>query len=441
MGNLSYRTWSDILLALRSQAPELTRPWFANLNPLDMEHGVIRVGVSTAAQHQYLCDQCQTAFNRAAQGVTGRLVTVDFAPPDNSQPDERLLSFEDGGDGLLLDKDYTFENFVTGPENRLAHAACVAVTESPGQVYNPLFIHGAVGLGKTHLLQAVCHQIHSRSDGAAKVAYLSCETFTNHYVEAIERGAVHKFRQHYRHMDVLIIDDIQFLAAREQSREEFFHTYNTLYQSHRQIILSADEPPAGIPRLEERLVSRFNWGLVARIDLPCLETRMAIVRKKAGLRCADLPEDVVHHIAATVNSNTRELEGALTKVLATAQQYGGAVTLEIARNALGDLGPARGRQIGITDIMEVVSEHFSIRLADLQGKRRNRSVAFPRQICMHLARELTPLSFEEIGGYFGGRDHTTVLHAARTIGELHGRDDDLRQTLEDLAQKLRQRVT
>ncbi|NLX23475.1 MAG: chromosomal replication initiator protein DnaA [Phycisphaerae bacterium] len=440
MGNLGYRTWSDILVALRSQAPELTRPWFSTLEPLDLDHGVIRVGVATAAHHEYLSNQCQTAFNRAAQSVTGRLVTVEFAPPTQPRPDERPLSFEEGADDLLLDRDYTFENFVTGPENRLAHAACVAVAESPGEVYNPLFIHGAVGLGKTHLLQAVCHQIHARNHGSGKVAYLSCETFTNHYVEAIERGAVHKFRQHYRHMDVLIIDDIQFLAAREQSREEFFHTYNTLYQSHRQIILSADEPPNGIPSLEDRLVSRFNWGLVARIDLPCLETRMAIVRKKAGLRCADLPEDVVHHIAATVHSNTRELEGALTRVLATAQQYGGAVTLDIARQALGDLGPARSRQISIIDIMEVVSEHFSIRLADLQGKRRNRSVAFPRQVCMRLARILTSLSFEEIGGYFGGRDHTTVLHADRTIGELCSQNVELQQTLDDLTAKLRQRL-
>jgi len=437
MGTISQRVWGDIVVALRSRNPELVRPWLASLDPVDMQHGVIRVRVSTHAQHRYLCQQCQDAFNHAAQTVTGRLVTLDFMPPEQGGEARVPLSFEEDEAELGLNADYTFDYFVTGPGNRMAHAACVAVADSPGNVYNPLFIHGSVGLGKSHLLQAVCHHVRSKADGDAKVLYLSCETFTNHFVEAIEHGALHQFRYRYRHVDVLVIDDIQFLAARDRSREEFFHTFNTLYQSRRQIILSADEPPNGIPSLEDRLVSRFNWGLVVRIDSPCLETRMAIVRKKANLRCVELPENVVHYIAATVESNTRELEGALTKVLATSQQYSGVVDLELAKKVLGDQSPSRPRQTGITDIVEVVTEHFNVRLADLQGKRRHRSIAFPRQICMYLARNLTALSLEEIGGYFGGRDHTTVLHATRTIADQCACDKELQQTLYQLTDHLR----
>lgn len=436
MGTLSDRHWSDILVALRTQHPELARPWFAELAPLSLEHGVIRVQVPTPAQYHYLSTECQGAFNRAAQSVTNRLVTLAFVPP--AHPDNAAAgpSFEEELEPLSLNSDYTFDNFVIGPGNRLAHAACVAVADAPGHVYNPLFIHGSVGLGKTHLLQAVCHALQTRANGEAKILYLTCETFTNHFVRAIEQGALQQFRYRYRHVDALVIDDIQFLAARERSREEFFHTYNTLYQAHKQIILSADDAPNGIPSLEDRLVSRFNWGLVVRIDPPCLETRMAILRKKMRLRQAELPEDAVHHIAATVESNTRELEGALTKVLAMSQQFGGVINLEVAKKALGDAGPQSNRRLGINDIVRVVTERFNVRLTDLQGKRRNRSIAFPRQISMYLARELTSLSLEEIGGYFGGRDHTTVLHAYRTIADQKSADGEVGQTLLELTQEL-----
>jgi chromosomal replication initiator protein len=346
------------------------------------------------------------------------------------------LTFEAETENIVLNPDSTFENFVTGPCNQLAHAACVAAGEKPGHVYNPLFIHGDVGLGKTHLLQAACHQMRA-ADPQTRILYISCETFTNHFVEAIERGAIHEFRYRYRHVDALVIDDIQFLAARERSREEFFHTFNTLFQSQKQIILSADESPRDIPSLEDRLVSRFSWGLVARIDSPCLETRMAILRKKAKLRCVDLPEDVTHYIAATFESNTRELEGALTKLLAVSQQHGGRVNVEIAKEALGGDMPTQRKETAIPDIFRVVTDRYDVRLADLQGKRRNRSLALPRQICMYLARQLTSLSLEEIGGYFGGRDHTTVLHAVRTIQEQRDGDTDLDLALQQMTSALR----
>jgi chromosomal replication initiator protein len=439
MTNISERAWSEILASMKTTQPALVRPWFVGLQPVDMQHGVIRVGTESPEQHQYLSHDCQAAFNAAAQAATGRLVTVHFLPPASPRKSDEPLSFEQETDKLVLNNGYTFDNFVAGPCNRLAHAACVAVAEKPGSVYNPLFIHGSVGLGKTHLLQAVCHHVLAEN-AEARILYLSCETFTNHFVEAIERGALHQFRYRYRHVDMLVIDDIQFLAARERSREEFFHTFNTLFQSQRQIILSADESPSEIPSLEDRLVSRFNWGLVARIEPPCLETRMAIVRKKARLRCADVPEDVVHLIAASVESNTRELEGALTLVLASAQQYGGSVDLNVAREALTPGTPTRTRRISISDILQTVTERFNVRLTDLQGKRRHRSLAFPRQVCMYLARELTPLSLEEIGGYFGGRDHTTVLHAVRTIGQQRSQDHELEQNLRQMTDTLRKQI-
>ena len=436
MGNFSDRSWSDILGHVRSEHPELFRSWFNNLQPAEMQHGVILARPGTQTQYDYLVRECQTAFSQAAQHVTGRLVAVNFSQPlEPAEPDDPL-SFEADGDQIRLSRDYTFENFVTGPCNRLAHAACVAVAEQPGLAYNPLFIHGNVGLGKTHLLQGACHAIQARK-ADARILYISCETFTNHFIEAVERGAVHQFRYHYRHVHALVIDDIQFLGARERTREEFFHTFNTLYQSQKQIILSADESPANIPSLEERLVSRFNWGLVARIDAPCLEVRMAILRKKAKLRCIEVPEDVIHYVAANVCGNIRELEGALTKLIAISHQYGGIIDMAVARQAVGEHVPDQVKPITITDILGAVTEHFGVRAADLQGKRRSRSVAFPRQVCMYLARELTSLSLQEIGGHFGGRDHTTVLHAARTIQEQRNDDNEVSVMLGNLIRTLR----
>jgi len=440
MGTVSSRSWNDILVLLRTDHPELVRPWFKKLEPIEIQHGVVRVQTTDANQHQYLEQQCQNVFTQAAQSVTGRLVTVSFVPPPAPATTERQpYGFEIETDHPILNEEYTFEHFVTGPCNRLAHAACIAVAESPGRVYNPLFLHGNVGLGKTHLLQAACHRIRAEK-ADAKILFLSCETFTNHFIEAIERGALQEFRRRYRSVDALVIDDIQYLAAGDRTREEFFHTFNTLFQSQRQIILSADESPRDIPRLEDRLVSRFNWGLVARLDTPDLETRMAITRKKARLRCIDLPEDVAHYIASTAMANTREIEGAITKILALSQQFGGVIDMALARQALDNgTSESNTRNVTIQDILKIVIEHFGVRQADLQGKRRNRSIAYPRQICMYLARELTPLSLEEIGGHFGGRDHTTVLHAIRTIQEHQEQDAELQVTLQNFFKTLRKK--
>lgn len=432
MATIRKTIWDDIIGLVRLNHPNLVRGWFAHLKPIDLDGGVLHIRAQNHAQVRYLNEHCRMAFAEGAQAATARLVSVVFetnAPQEQSPP-----SWLDVTDGkMILNDDYLFENFITGPCNRLAHAAAVAVAESPGKAYNPMFIHGATGLGKTHLLQAICHAIQNKSSGL-RVMYISCETFTNHFLEAVEQGALNDFRYRYRHIGVLVIDDIQFLAERERSQEEFFHTFNTLHQSHRQIVLSADCPPSEIPSLEERLVSRFNSGLVALIERPCLETRMAIVRTKARLRCIQIPEDVVRLIASQIDSNIRDLEGALIKLDALSQTRNGKIDPEFAYEVLTGSEPQR---ISIPDIMDLVTRRFSVKRSDLLSKKRHRSIAQPRQICMHLARELTPLSLEEIGGFFGGRDHSTVFHAARRVSEQRRDNPDFNYVVEAIIDQLR----
>ena len=330
--------------------------------------------------------------------------------------------------------DYTFENFIVGPANRLCHAAAMAVADTPGTAYNPLFIHGGVGLGKTHLLQAACKSYLKRNQGH-RLLYTSCEEFVNDYVSAVQRGNVAVFRQALREVDFMVIDDIHFLARAERTQEEFFHTFNTLYNAHKQIILSSDSSPADIPSIEDRLISRFKWGLVARLDAPAYETRLAIVNKKAGLRGFDLPKDVSELIARSIETNIRELEGALTRVLGYAALTNRALDASLAHEALREITQARP-SVSIEDIAKIVGARFNVKLSDLQGKRRLKSVVLPRQICMHIARKLTDYSLEEIGGFFGGRDHTTVLYADEKIAELSKRDPRTRGLVAEVQSEL-----
>ena len=409
---LDHSSWNRILQQVRIQHPTLNRVWFDEMAPRQLTNGVIQVTVATPAQLNFCQSQCQQPFTAAAQQVTGRLVAVSFHC--NNLP--RGGVFNEGEHPVPLNPDYLFENFVTGPCNRLPHAAAIAVAEQPGQAYNPLFIHGGVGLGKTHLLQAISQKVLEKNHDA-RILYLSCDSFINQFILAVETGEMHQFRHRYRHVDMLVIDDIHFLAGRDRTQEEFFHTFNTLYQQHKQIILSADCPPSEIPELEERLVSRFNWGLVARIEKPCYETRMAILQKKARMRGITLPDDVVCYIAAKVENNTRELEGAITKIQGMSLLQGGTVDIDLAKAALGEAATAEQRQITIQQIFEAVTKYYNVRLSDLQSKKRHKSIAFPRQVCMFLARRHTRYSLEEIGGYFGGRDHSTVLHAVRTVDD------------------------
>ena len=437
---ISDGVWADILGHVRTHPTGSARGWFGQLRPVSLAAGEITIAAANAAQLSYLEAHCKQAFVEAAQAATGRLVGVAFVAEDGAaeapaaRPAEPL-SFERDSDILRLSATCVFDEFVTGPCNQLAHASCLAVSESPGNVYNPLFLHGSTGLGKSHLMQAVCHRTLDRAP-AARVCYLSCEMFVNHFIEAVERGALHSFRYKYRHVDLLVIDDIQFLSGRERMQEEFFHTFNTLYQLQKQIILSADCPPAEIPSLEERLVSRFNWGLVARIDAPCLDTRLAIVRKKAKARGMMLPDACAMVIAQRVKSNTRELEGALARVQGMAALNGGAIDPALVERVLGQDVPRTERQIRIQDIMGAVTEHFGVKLSDVQSRRRSRSIAVPRQVCMYLARQMTGHSLEEIGGYFGGRDHTTVLHANRQVGLRRDQDATFRGRLEQIEREL-----
>jgi chromosomal replication initiator protein len=427
--------FADILERTRSIDPANTRNWFDKLTVLHFTGGTLEIGCPDDATCQFLRDNCTSSFTRAAQQNTGHLVTVEFKVNRREQAEQSQRRRT--GPEPRLHPDYTFDNFVVGPSNRLAQASCFAVSRSPGNTYNPLFLYGSSGLGKTHLLHAVCHESRSRLDKAV-IQFLSCEEFVNRFISAIQEGNLAGFQSQFRTVDMLVIDDVQFLREKEQSQEEFFHTFNALYNNGKQIILSADGPPVNIPSLEERLISRFNWGLVTRIDPPSYETRVAIVKKKAQLRGISICDEVAEYIARKVQANIRELEGALTTIYAVAMTSGGTITFELAQRALESETKSLARQINITNIIEVVTKHFDVRLADLQSKKRSQSITEPRQICMYLARNLTKHSLEEIGGHLGGRDHTTVMHACSKIGEAESLDPKMQALLAELTKQITQ---
>ena len=310
-----------------------------------------------------------------------------------------------------LNPKYTFDTFVIGNSNRFAHAACVAVAESPAKAYNPLFLYGGVGLGKTHLMHAIGHHIVSQKKDS-KVVYVSSEKFTNELINSIKDDKNEEFRNKYRNVDVLLIDDIQFIAGKERTQEEFFHTFNTLHEANKQIIISSDRPPKDIPTLEDRLRSRFEMGLITDIQAPDFETRIAILRKKAQLERIDVPNEVMSYIAKNIKSNIRELEGALTRVVAYSSLSNRVISFDLATEALKDIiTTSKNEEINVLRIKEKVSSVFNLKMEDFNSKKRTRSIAYPRQIAMYLTRELTDLSLPKIGEEFGGRDHTTVIHA------------------------------
>ena len=348
-------------------------------------------------------------------------------------PDSRYPNFFSD---VPLNDAYTFEHFVVGPTNGLAHAAALAVSEKPALAYNPLFLHGSVGLGKTHLLQATCRSVLDRRPDL-RILYLSCETFANQFIQAVQSGDLKNFRYRYREVDVLVIDDIHFLANKERTQEEFFHTFNQLYHSRRQIILSSDSHPRDIPSMEERLVSRFKWGLVTEIEPPGFETRLQIVRMKSEQRGERYPDDVCEFLANQITSNIREIEGALHKLASVSDLMHRPIDLSLAKEALRDTLAWARRQVTIDSIVRVVTGHFAVKAVDLQSKKRTRSVAYPRQVCMWLARRLTEHSLVEIGGYFGGRDHTTVLYALEKIDEAILLDKTLKEQLDSMAREIR----
>jgi chromosomal replication initiator protein len=429
---------SDILERVKAIDPVNTRKWFDDLHIAAFDHGLMQIACPDRSCAEFMQDNCQATFTQAAQNITGHLVSVHFLDAAN-QSAQAMPDHIDIPKRVRLHPDYTFESFVVGPCNRLAHASCIAVSQNPGMIYNPLFLYGNVGLGKTHLLHAVCHDARKQRQDVS-IQFLSCEEFVNGFISAIEKGNLHDFQNQYRTVDVLIIDDVQFLREREQSQEEFFHTFNALYNNRRQIVLTADSAPQDLAALEERLISRFKWGLVARLDAPSYETRIAIVKKKANLRGLDLPDGVAELIAEHVKTNIRELEGALTIIYATAQTAGLPITVNLARQALGVQDVASSKNVSITDIIHAVSDHFDVRITDIQSKKRSQSIALPRQVCMYLARSLTRHSLEEIGGHMGGRDHSTVVHACTKIEQMYKSQPDFRDNIDRLTNSIKQHV-
>jgi chromosomal replication initiator protein len=330
---------------------------------------------------------------------------------------------------------YTFDNFIEGPSNRMAFAAAVAVSENPAKEYNPLFIHGGVGLGKTHLLQAICHAILQRNP-TAKVLYLSCEDFVNGYIYAIQKKTLEAFRSRYRNADVLVVDDIHFLADKEGSQEEFFHTFNALHMAGRQMILSSDQPAGDIRSLTQQLLSRFRSGFEARIMSPAYETRLAILRGKADARRVEVPQDVLGYIASIVETNIRELEGALTKVLGYAALAKRPVDLQLAQEVLRETPAPAPASLSIAEIQQVVARYFHKKVSDLHSRRWTKSTSQARQICIYLCRKFTGTSLEELGSHFGGKDHTTMLYSIRKVEKLLAKNASIRSDVERLTREI-----
>jgi chromosomal replication initiator protein len=361
---------------------------------------------------------------KAEQSVQSTPELIAEAPPSRIQEKEPEAASVQG-----MNPRNSFETFVVGSNNQFAHAAALAVAQSPAKTYNPLFVYGGVGLGKTHLMQAIGQQVVDRKKNY-KVMYLSSEKFTNEFIDAIQHNTLVKFRKRYRQADLLLIDDIHFLAGKERSQEEFFHTFNTLFDGRKQIVLSSDRPASEITNLEQRLVSRFEWGLTAELQPPDIETRMAILRKKAQILHVQLPQEILEFLAQRVRTNVRRLEGALMRVASFVSLSGREVSRETVEQLLRDILQEEAKKIVTIDqIQKKVAEHFDVRLADMTSKRRPANIAFPRQIAMYLSRRHTKASLNEIGDAFGGRDHGTVLHAYKTVTERMKKEDQVRQLI------------
>jgi chromosomal replication initiator protein len=439
--------WSAVQEELRFQlAKSSYETWVKPTSLLDQEGSTFRIGVPSKFAKDWLEDRFGGLIQETLQAVTGDDVRVDFVvsgpgpalavaerPP---QPEEQLEDQLSAPPHTELNEKFKFSAFVVGNNSRFAHAAAKAVSEAPGQHYNPLFLYGGVGLGKTHLMHAIGHQVRTNFP-KMRVAYLTSEHFINEVVASIQTGKMSEFRHKYRTVDVLLIDDIQFLAGKDRTKEEFFHTFNALHEINKQIVISSDRPPKEIPTLEDRLRSRFEWGLIADIQPPDFETRLAILRSKLGSAGGLVPEEVLVFIAHKVQKNIRELEGALTRVLAFAAIHQRQIDEEEAASLLSDIIPAGSRRpMTIDHIQEVVAEYYNVSLEDMKGKRRDKHIVFPRQVAMFLVREETPSSLPVIGQAFGGRDHTTALHSIDKITNESKEDDRLRAELQTLRERL-----
>jgi chromosomal replication initiator protein len=436
--------WARLLDVLTRKLPAaIIDNWIRPCRLLALEGDHLKIGAPNAFSRDWLIQHHFQTLQHAAQEILGgnpRLTVVvdeaaaSAAVPVDAPPIPVAPTVRPGGGSTEgLNPRYTFDTFVVGSSNQFAQAACQAVAELPSKAYNPLFIYGGVGLGKTHLLHAVGHQSAKLFPGMT-VVYLSSERFTNELINAIRYDRTGEFRARYRTIDLLLIDDIQFISGKERTQEEFFHTFNDLYESRKQIIVSSDSSPKEIPEIEERLRSRFEWGLIADIQPPDFETRVAILKKKAALERVRLADDVAYLIASRVKSNIRELEGSLTRMIAFCALTGREMSTDLAQEVLADLWGEEEKVITIEQIQRKVSDVFGIKLSDLKAKNRTKAVAFPRQVAMYLSRQLTHASLSEIGRSFGGKDHTTVLHAVDKIQGLLQEDPKLRKTVDGLIQ-------
>jgi len=431
LGQTVFQTWIFPLVLQEEKSQQLGELVLEAPDPF-FKNWVLRNYLST------IQDILKTSLPQELITLKVRVVSKS----ESADQDLKLNAFQDRWLGkekeeVVLNPRFTFENFVVGPCNRFAHAASMAVAESPARAYNPLFIYGGVGLGKTHLLQAICHYVRTQNK-SINICYLSSERFTNELINAIQHHSTSTFRQKYRNVDILLIDDIHFIAGKESTQEEFFHTFNTLYDAHKQIIISSDRSPREIPKLEERLISRFSWGLITDIQPPDFETRVAILKKKIEKEPVHIPDEVIFFIAQIIKTNIRELEGALIRVVACSLLEEKQITLDLTKEILKDCIQQVTKPVDFQKIQECVANEFNIPLMELKTRRRSKNIVLSRQVAMYLSRKLTDASLPEIARVFGGKDHTTVLYAYNKIESELKKNDNLKQRVDKITQSLKQ---
>ncbi|KGO14688.1 chromosomal replication initiator protein DnaA [Clostridium botulinum] len=441
-------TWEKAINIIKGELTEVSfNTWIKSINPISLENNSLKLAVPNDFTKGILESRYKDLIVNALKLLTSKKYNIDFIVTTEEKIEENQKNHNNEKSNIvvndemstMLNPKYTFDSFVIGNSNRFAHAASLAVAESPAKAYNPLFIYGGVGLGKTHLMHAIGHYI-LNNNPKSQVVYVSSEKFTNELINSIKDDKNVEFRNKYRNIDILLVDDIQFIAGKERTQEEFFHTFNALYEANKQIIISSDRPPKEIPTLEDRLRSRFEWGLIADIQAPDFETRMAILKKKADVEKLNIPNEVMVYIATKIKSNIRELEGALIRIVAFSSLTNKEISVDLASEALKDIiSSKQTRQVTIDIIQEVVANYYNLKIEDLKSARRTRNIAFPRQIAMYLSRKLTDMSLPKIGEEFGGRDHTTVIHAYEKISNNLKKDESLQNAINELNKRINQK--
>jgi chromosomal replication initiator protein len=437
--------WNEVAGRLKGALNETTyRTWFAEAEGAELSDDAFVLGVPNDFTREWIEGHFLGLIGAAVRDVTGQerrvaLSVTERVPAETPAPTEAPRRIGAGGPDSGMNPKYTFDLFVIGSSNRFAHAAALAVAEAPAQAYNPLFIYGGTGLGKTHLMQAIAQYVAEHSSDLS-VRYVTSETFMNDFINSLRDKRIEGFKQRYRTYDLLLVDDVQFFEHKERIQEEFFHTFNSLYEAGSQIVMSSDRPPRDIATLEERLRSRFEWGLITDVQPPDLETRIAILRKKVktdGIHVAD--PQVLSFIASRISTNIRELEGALTRVVAFSSLTGRALSVELAEDVLKDVFPTgEAAEVSIQRIQELVSERFQLTMDELCSDKRSQNIVYPRQVAMYLSRELTDSSLPKIGREFGGRDHTTVIHATSKIARLIREDRSVYNLVQELTARVKQ---